>query len=250
MMNDQKIPDKNADTSEPEWVNRTSAWLTAGRSTILLLVLILLYAYIPVSQELQIRGLEFIFVGIIVAMVITVSSNKSRTIIALVFAVVILVLTILTNPEEIENIEVAVGYYAAIAAFVAYAVVVILYEVTQARTFNYHLIVSALAAYLLLALLWAIFYTIIEILDPGSFAISSLLIDADTVSLGEVFEIALYFSLITLTTVGYGDISPISPVARSLASIEPIIGQLLLAVLVAWLVGMYISDSITKRDQE
>jgi voltage-gated potassium channel Kch len=99
-------------------------------------------------------------------------------------------------------------------------------------------------------LLWAIFYTIIEILDPGSFAISSLLIDADTVSLGEVFEIALYFSLITLTTVGYGDISPISPVARSLASIEPIIGQLLLAVLVAWLVGMYISDSITKRDQE
>ena len=63
-MNDQKIPDKNADTSEPEWVNRTSDWLTAGRSTILLVVLILLYAYIPVSQEFQIKGLEFIFVGI------------------------------------------------------------------------------------------------------------------------------------------------------------------------------------------
>lgn len=247
-MNDKKIPDKNSDTSEPEWVNRTSAWLTAGRSTILLLALILLYAYIPLSQELQIRGLEFMFVGIIAAMVITVSSNRVRTIIALLFAALILVLTILTNPEDIQNTQYAVSYYAAIGLFVAYAVASILYEVTQARKFNYNLIISALAAYLLLALLWAILYTIIEILRPGSFGINPLLIEADTIASNEIFPLILYFSLITLTTVGYGDITPVSPIARSVASIEPIVGQLLLAVLVAWLVGMYIIDTIEDRE--
>ncbi len=248
MMNDQKIPDKNTDKNKSEWVNRTSAWLTAGRSTILLVVLILLYAYVPLSQELQIQGLEYVFIGIIVAMVITVSSNKVRTIIALLFAAVILVLTILTDPEDIQNTQNAVTYYAAIALFVAYAVVAILYEVTQARKFNYNLIISALAAYLLLAFLWAILYTIIEILEPGSFAINPLLIDADTIASSEIFPLNLYFSLITLTTVGYGDITPVSPIARSVSSIEPIVGQLLLAVLVAWLVGMYIIDTIEDRE--
>ena len=249
-MNDQKISDKNADTSEPGWVNRTSAWLTAGRSTILLVVLILLYAYIPLSQELQIRGLEFVFVGIIVAMVITVSSNRVRTIVSLLFAAVILVLSILTNPEDIQNTGYAISYFAAIALFVAYAIVLILYEVTQAQKFNYHLIISALAAYLLLALLWAILYTIIEILEPGSFAINPLLIDADTIASDEIFPLILYFSLITLTAVGYGDITPVSPIARSVASIEPIVGQLLLAVLVAWLVGMYIIDTMENRENK
>jgi hypothetical protein len=65
----------------------------------------LLYAYIPLSQELQIQGLDYVFIGIIVAMVIIVSSNRVRTIIALLFAAVILVLTILTDPEDIQNTQ-------------------------------------------------------------------------------------------------------------------------------------------------
>ena len=249
-MNDQNDQQYNSDEIGPEWVNRTSGWLTAGRSTILLVVLILLYAYIPLSQELQIKGLEFVFVGIIAAMVITVSSDRNRTIIALVFAGVILVLTIFTDPEEIEDKRFAIVYFAAIGLFVSYAIVVILYEVTQSKSFNYHLIISALAAYLLLALLWAMLYSIIEIVEVGSFAVNPLLIEADSIAPNEIFSTFLYFSLITLTTVGYGDISPVSPVARSVASIEPIVGQLLLAVLVAWLVGMYISDNIEKRKSD
>lgn len=248
-MSDKKEQENSAKNGGPIWVNRTSRWLTAGRSTILLVVLILLYAYVPLSQELQIKGLEYVFIGIIVAMVITVSTNKYRTILALGFAAVIVALTILTDPEEIEDRQIAVSYYTVVALFITYAVVVILYEVTQARTFSYHLIISALAAYLLLALLWALLYSIIEIVEPGSFAINPLLLGADTIASNEIFDTFLYFSIITLTTVGFGDISPVSPVARSVASVEPIIGQLLLAVLVAWLVGMYISDSITKRTQ-
>ena len=54
-------------------------------------------------------------------------------------------------------------------------------------------------------------------------------------------HIFLYYSLVTLTTLGYGDITPITYIAGSLAVLEAIFGQLYLVVLVAWLVGMYVS---------
>lgn len=242
---------KNVKTeNDSGWINRTDQWLTAGRSTLLLVVLILLYAYVPISDSLEIRGLEYVFIGIISAMVITVSSSKSRTIIALIFALLIVVLTFITNPEEIANNQITIIYYLVIGLFVAYAIVVILFEVTQARKFNYHLIVSAIAAYLLLILLWAIIYTVIELLQPGAFTYNPLLVEGDFVAQDQVFSLALYFSLVTLTTVGYGDITPVSPVARSVTSIEPIVGQILLTVLVAWLVGMYITETIENRNKD
>jgi hypothetical protein len=57
----------------------------------------------------------------------------------------------------------------------------------------------------------------------------------------------LYFSFVTLTTLGYGDVVPTSPVTRTLASLEAITGQLYLTVLVARLVGLHIAESLGQR---
>ncbi len=57
----------------------------------------------------------------------------------------------------------------------------------------------------------------------------------------------LYFSFSTLTTLGYGDIVPVSPLARMLTSVEAITGQLYLTVLVARLVGLHITESLSQR---
>ena len=103
---------------------------------------------------------------------------------------------------------------------------------------------------MLLVLLWAILYTVIEIISPGSFGFDPLLEEAALIESNDLFSILLYFSLITLTTVGYGDVTPVSAVARSVTSIQPIVGQILLTVLVAWLVGMYISETIGKKNDE
>jgi hypothetical protein len=234
-LNSKNSPDTIKE--ESRWSSRTFSRLTAGRSTVLLAALILMYAYIPLSEELHIEGLEYVFIAIIAALVLTVSTSKTRTIIAVVLTGAIVALTLLTNPENSVDLELVVGYYFAIALFIGYAIAVILYEVTQARSFHYHLITSALSAYLLIGMLWAILYSVIEVLNPGSFSVSPLLREADTIPSSMVFDTFVYFSLITLTTVGYGDISPVSPIARSVATIQPIVGQLLLAVLVAWLVG-------------
>ena len=57
-----------------------------------------------------------------------------------------------------------------------------------------------------------------------------------------------YYSYVTLTTLGYGDIGPVSPVARSLVTLEAVVGQLYLVVLVASLVGMFLADRTRPSD--
>ena len=231
-------------------VSARGSRMTTRRSTILLASLILMYAYLPLQQEFQIRGLEYVLIGIVLAMVYTVSSGRVRTLIALALGLLIAVLSILTDPATVESRELTIGLYAVLGLFIGYSAILILYEVTQTQEFNYHLIVSALSAYMLLALLWAIIYTIIEIAQPGSFVVNSNLAIGMPENPSSIFDLSLYFSMITLTTVGYGDITPVSPAARSIATLEPIVGQLLMTVLVAWLVGMFISASLVKREEQ
>ncbi|MGA7315959.1 MAG: ion channel [Silvibacterium sp.] len=89
---------------------------------------------------------------------------------------------------------------------------------------------GAIAAYLIIGLAWAHLYLLTNYLKPGSFQGSVPL----TTAVAEWY----YYSFCTLTTLGYGDIIPIKPVARSLAIAEALFGQLYLAVLIARLMAL------------
>ena len=105
-------------------------------------------------------------------------------------------------------------------------------------------IAASLCIYFLIAIVWAEFYSIMEIANPGSFIVTSG--DTQDVPLqvgGEGTAMALYYSLVTLTTLGYGDIVPKTAPARMFAAMEAVTGQMYLAVLVARLVGMHIVHS-------
>lgn len=91
-------------------------------------------------------------------------------------------------------------------------------------------IVAGICGYLILALFWANLYSIETLLHPGS------LIDRDGPASREAGGL-VYFSLITLSTVGYGDITPVTPGARLLSGLEAITGTLYLAVFISTLVG-------------
>ena len=97
---------------------------------------------------------------------------------------------------------------------------------------------GAACAYTLLALVWANIYVLLEVLRPGSFNIlPSWLMGAPH----DPVAALAYFSSITLTTVGYGDITPAWPGAGGLAAAEAIVGQLYLAITIARLVGLHAS---------
>jgi len=103
-------------------------------------------------------------------------------------------------------------------------------------------ILGAICLYLLLGLIWAVLYTLLQLELPGSF---------QTMQQNEqwfmLFPDFVYFSFVTMTTLGFGDISPSLPVARFLVYLEAIIGQFYLAILVASLVGSRISNIPSKH---
>ncbi len=99
------------------------------------------------------------------------------------------------------------------------------------------LILLAVAAYLLLGGVFAVAGNLLETLEPGSF------VDNGAPDRPLVWQGLLYASYVTLSTLGYGEILPVSPWARSLASLEAVTGTLFLAIVVARLVGAYSADS-------
>jgi hypothetical protein len=120
---------------------------------------------------------------------------------------------------------------AALVTVVAMAFVVLV-QAFRAGPVNVHRIQGAVAAYLLLGLAWALAYEIVALLASEAFSGASLA----GPERGRFRFI--YFSLVTLTTVGYGDVTPVHPVARSLAVAEALTGQLYPAILLARLVSL------------
>jgi hypothetical protein len=99
-------------------------------------------------------------------------------------------------------------------------------------------IYAALSAYVLIGIFCGVFYLVLERAWPGSLGIAGESVPSD-------FSLTsgIYFSFVTLATLGYGDIVPKREVARGLAIVEAVAGQLYLAVMVARLVSLYVTGA-------
>lgn len=114
----------------------------------------------------------------------------------------------------------------------------------NSRSLTFDSVYGTVCGYLFLGLAWAMSYSMIESVQPGSFQTGQFPRAA-----GErpQLQILTYYSFVTLTTVGYGDITPVSPVARTFAWIEAITGQFYLAIIVAGLVSMLVAKNSGPR---
>ncbi len=121
--------------------------------------------------------------------------------------------------------------FVALVGFIALRDVLYGGEVDQNR------LMGAMCVYLLIGLAWAYVFTLIHVVSPASFeGIAGPATDAHAKAIQ-----FLYYSFVTLTTLGYGEITPASPVAQTLAYMEAVTGQFYLTILVAALVGMLLS---------
>ncbi len=127
--------------------------------------------------------------------------------------------------------EVSLALFVIYYALLVYAFVLQLVTSTEV---NRNVIAGTLCLYLVIGLFWGACYNLLHALNNEAF--SGNLVELANVSKIHVFN---YFSMVTLTTLGYGDITPQIPGAAALCQMEAIIGQFFTAVLVAWLVGMY-----------
>lgn len=116
-------------------------------------------------------------------------------------------------------------------------------DIVKSTRVTLNTVFGACSVYLLLALSWQTAYVMLEDQFPGSFQLAVNEPSSWTDRFGPMVESSklLYFSLITLTTVGYGDITPLSAPARSLASVEGVVGQLFIAVIIARFVALEVA---------
>ncbi|MGI9258609.1 MAG: potassium channel family protein, partial [Gammaproteobacteria bacterium] len=106
---------------------------------------------------------------------------------------------------------------------------------------------AALCAYAVLVLLWACAYSLLETLDGRAFSYSGATADVPQImhfGFGDSM-MSIYYSFVTITTLGYGDVTPVTSFARMLASLQAFLGQAFVAILVARLVGLKLAESLS-----
>lgn len=205
-----------------------------------LLLIFLLYPFVQ-RNVLGVRLLDIVLSAILLAGIYAVSQKKQLFTIALVLALPTLAIHwskyFISDPFEFFVGE------CMTALFFIFTGSIILTHVFRDDEVTTNKIAGAICVYLLIGLTWGIVFALIEDYQPGSFLIGHV----EVASMEEKIPQMMYYSFVNLTTLGYGDITPLSPPARTFSIVEAIIGQLYLVVLVARLVGLHIVHSTKKH---
>lgn len=198
------------------------------RYAILFYTLLLTMVAAPVLSALKLSGtlFESLVAASLLAAIIPAGSVRSRPIL-LVFLIVAWLARPLTDWLGHRVLSaMTMGIWTLIGLLTTVAALRFAMDATKVDAEHLY---AALSAYLLAGTCFGLLYWVLEQMQSGTFAAS-----------GEFSQTsAMYFSFVTLATLGYGDIAPRADVARGLAIIEGVGGQLFLAVLVARLVSLY-----------
>jgi len=209
----------------------------------LLIAFALLFFFFPFVEE--IKGGDII-VSILLSLVLLSAvlavANRRRTLIIALLLAVPAVGGRWINHFQPHLVPPAIFLVAGLA-LVAFVVVNLLRFVLRAPSVNLEVLCASISAYLMLGLIWTIAYWLVAQLTPEAFALNTTTGPKESM---EGFN-AFYFSFITLSTVGYGDITPVSKVARTLAAMEAITGLFYVAVLISRLVALYSTPNATPK---
>lgn len=208
----------------------------------LLVALVIFLVAIPLADDLSIGGAPIIrglvFSGLLLIGVWSLHGGGRYFQSGMAFVIGGVLLNILA--ARMESPYLLYGSLVSLVGFLLVAVTFTLRQVAIGTDINANRIAGAVCVYLLLGVIWALSYAIVELRTPGSFEGFAAWTDRGFDSEW------LYFSFVTMTTLGYGDLLPISATARALAYMQAVFGQFYIAVLVAGLVSAYISGRNTR----
>src|SRR3954454_2133745 len=203
----------------------------------LLVALALLFFFFPFVEE--VKGGDII-VSILLSLVLlsavlAVADRKRVFFIALVLAIPAIAGRWINHfwPDMVPPPV----FLIAGLALITFVVANLLRFVLRAPSVNTEVLCASISAYLMLGLLWTVAYWLVAQVTPNAFAFNTATGTKETMGGFNAF----YFSFITLSTVGYGDITPVSRIARWLAAMEAMTCMLYVAVLIARLVALYSS---------
>ena len=198
------------------------------RYTILFYTLLLTMVAAPVFDALEFPGvlIESLLAANLLAAVMPVSDRRGRSVLLALMFLVWLARSAIAWLEYPALSAMTLGIWTVIGLLAA---ALALRFAMRAASVDAEHLYAALSAYLLAGIFFGLFYWVLEQSWPGTFTFA-----------GKFSRVsALYFSFVTLATLGYGDIVPRTDIARGLAIVEGVGGQLFLAVMVARLVSLY-----------
>ena len=208
----------------------TQPWYN-NRFFYLIVAIMAMILFTPFLKEfIRLRFLLDIFFSVIFIAGIYAISHKKSNIVFAAFLALPMIISLWAKYFFVSDYVIIVGRLFGILFF-GFAVVHISQFIFKAQDVTKDVLFAAIVVYLLMAIMWSFIYGLLELIQPGSFKLP----DAQS---QEVSRLFLYFSFVTITTLGYGDITPVTDRATSLAVVEAVIGQIYLVVVVAWLVGM------------
>ena len=213
----------------------------------LLISLLLLFFFYPFVQRSAAGTiiLDIVFLVILLSSIFAISERKNVFVISLLLALAAFGSTVLNY--SLMTVSLRLVAVSAYGLFFIVMAVAILSTIIKTKKVTIETIYASICVYLILGIIWTMLFSAVEIIEPGSFLSGGAPIvdfSGDPVK-RNIFANFIYYSFVTLTTLGYGDIIPVSPYARALSSLEAVIGQLFIAVLIAGLVGLHIVHART-----
>lgn len=220
-----------------------------GSGSVLLIALLLYVGLHPLAlggTTARVAGAAIVAV-ILVSGTIAASRSPLLRGIGLVLAVITLgsqILWLVTDDRPVEAVMMG-----AFSIFCFYTAGVILRHVLSFGPLYADRVHAALSVYILLAFAWAGAYAMLEILSPGAFSIPHAAGAAPDEG-GPLLADMMHLSIATLTSTGFGDITPVAPFARSLSQLEQLTGVFFIAVLISRLVGLYPTEDRGSKEPD
>ncbi len=219
-------------------------WSSESGMTSLLIFTVAYLFVVCALTELRFGDLvaDLMFSLIIVAGVLTIFKQRWVRFFVIGLAVATLALTWQQEIHPVESLTILNTILRLI--FVGFLLAVLIAQVFGAGPVTAHRIRGAIVIYLLLGGMWSLLYHLVALTIPNSFHLPEGLDLGNPEALGRVLT---YFSFTTLTTTGFGDITPIRPLTRTLAMFEALTGQIYLVITLARLVSQAIMGQKEKN---
>ena len=224
----------------------SAGFIANWRFSLLLLALICNILFAPLVADLDLGAsissisIELAFTFLLVILVFVVGHNKNLIVLYVTIAFSALIFSWIHITHPSYHIAILSHLFSFTALTVA--ITLVIKESMLSEDVTMDTIAGSLCAYLLLGFAFASIYALIDIVAPASF-ISSIQGNEGHIDLASSDLDRIYFSFVTLLTIGYGDIVPASPPAKLTTIIEGFIGQVYLVVMIARLVGMHVSQN-------
>ncbi len=193
------------------------------------LLLIVVNPYIEAFAGLSVFS-DIFFASILISMVYSVAHERKRALVALLLASPVVLSLLLKNIVESSLVSLVGSVFAIL--FIGYTIYIVIWFIAGQKKVTADVLHAAIVVYLLMGVFWSLVYFVVEYFEPGSFKGVTAKVTGDSLGF-------LYYSFVTLTTLGYGDITPVTSRASAFTILEALVGQMYLVVQVAWLVGRY-----------